>query len=164
MTEQETRVWLAALQARFSSVLRTPLDASSGELRCRHDLYPDAACADVLPGPQLSAAARLSLYQRQYWMRLLNVMHDQYPLTVRLLGAFFFNQHALRFLSACPPHSHDLAGATEGFAEFLTADLQTDPVSHPPRGPSLPRLALLEAARLDAAYRRVFHAPEEPRL
>ncbi|MEY4512569.1 MAG: hypothetical protein RLZZ450_4691 [Pseudomonadota bacterium] len=162
MSSPETEKWLAAMQARFSGVLRTPLDHSGGRLRANPTRYPDAARADIKPSAQLTNGERLSVYHRQYWMRLFNVLHAQYPLTMRLVGPWFFNQYATRFLLARPPRQHDLGEIAEGFDEFLAGALKADPVRHAPRGPTLPRAALLESARLDATYRRVFLAPEEP--
>lgn len=162
MSSDDTQKWLAAIQARFSGVLRTPLDHSGGRLRTEASRYPQAARADIKPSAQLTSCERLSVYHRQYWMRLFNVLHAQYPLTMRLVGPWFFNQYATRFLLAHPPHHHDVGEIAGGFDAFLASDLQADPVRHMPRGPVLPRMALLESAALDATYRRVFLAPEEP--
>lgn len=148
MSRPETLHWLGELQRRFGGVLRAPLAAHGGELGPDPTRYPSGACDDVLPTPKLTAAARLGIYQRQYWMRLLKVMQEQYPLTTRLLGASSFNQHAMRFLQACPPASHDLGRSVEGFDGFLE------------RESSAP--SLVQAARIDAAYRLVFSAPEQP--
>lgn len=149
MSTASTTAWLAELQARFSAVLRTPLAAQSGGLRPDLTSYPERACADILPTAQLTAAERLSVYQGQYWMRLLNLLQEQYPLTTRLFGAFVFNQYAMQFLLEHPPRAHDLGEVAEGFAGFLARALGSQP-------------ALLEAAELDAAFRRVFIAPEQP--
>lgn len=162
MSSAETTRWLAELQARFSSVLRAPLVVRRGQLGSDLASYPEQACADILPTSQLTAAERLGTYQRQYWMRLLNFLQEQYPLTTRLLGAWFFNQYATRFLLAQPPHGHDLGQVADGLSLFLAEDLRDDPLKHTPAGPTLPRSALLEAAQIDAAFRRVFIAPEQP--
>ena len=162
MSTSDTQRWLADMQARFSAVLRTPLDGSGGRLRANPSRYPAPTCADIKPTVHCTSGERLSVYHRQYWMRLFNVLHGQYPLTMRLVGAWFFNQYATRFLTERPPCRHDLGEIADGFDAFLVADLRADPVRHAPRGPTLPRAALLEAAMLDASYRRVFLAPEEP--
>lgn len=144
-----TEAWLAELQARFGAVLRMPLSAAGGTLHPDLRAYPERTVADVLPSARLTAAERLSVYHRQYWLRLLHVLQEQYPLTMRLCGAWGFNQHAIVFLSQEPPRGCDLGDVVSGFDDFLAQHVQGDP-------------ALLEAARLDAAYRRVFMAPEEP--
>jgi len=95
-------------------------------------------------------------------MRLFRVLQEQYPLVTRLCGAWGFNQHAMRFLDADPPRERDLGKVAEGFDGFLAASLHDDPVKHWPTGPSLPRAALIEAARLDKTFRCVFLAPQQP--
>lgn len=156
-----TERWLAELQERFGTVLRTPLSTAGNTLHPDVRAYSARAVDDVLPGPKLTAAERLSVYHRQYWLRLLQVVQEQYPLSMRLCGAWGFNQHAIAFLVQRPPRGCDLGDVVTGFDDFLSEHLQTDPV-HNLGAPALPRAALLEAARLDAAYRRVFMAPEEP--
>lgn len=156
-----TERWLAELQARFGAALRTPLSAAGGTLHADRRAYPERAVADLLPGPQLTAAERLSVYHRQYWLRLLRVLQEQYPLVMRLCGAWGFNQHAIAFLSLEPPRGCDLGDVGVGFDDFLAQHVQDVPVHNAGAQP-LPRAALLEAARLDAAFRRVFMAPEEP--
>lgn len=152
---------MASLQSRFSAVLRTPLSAAGGALHSDAGAYPTEAVADILPGQQLSAAERLGVYQRQYWMRLLRHLQEQYPLTVELCGAWGFNQWAIEFLISNPPRGCDLGTAVEGFDVFVEGLLRGD-VARAEGAPALPRAALLEASRWDAAFRRVFMAPLEP--
>lgn len=161
MTRSETEHWLAGLQARFSAVLRTPLSAAGGALHADARAYPRAAIDDILPSSKLTAAERLGVYQRQYWMRLLRLLQEQYPLTTRLCGAWDFNQRAIAFLCRHAPHGSDLASVAEGFEPYLENALREDPLRIP-GVPPLPRDALQQAARLDAAFRRVFMAPAEP--
>jgi hypothetical protein len=152
--------WLPELQMRFGDMLRTPLDRSSGTLRAQASEYEAGLCQDVLPGAALSAAERLALYNRQYWCRLFGVLQSEYPLTARLLGFWLFNEHAARFLLARAPRSADIQDAAEGFDEFLRATLPEPGVAV--GSARLPRPALLEAAAIDAAWRRVHQAPEQP--
>jgi len=162
VTADDTRRQLAALQARFSSVLRTPLVVRHGTLQADPTSYLEQARADIKPTAERTGGERLTAYHRQYWMRLFSVLHAQYPLTMRLLGAWSFNQHATRFLLAHPPRHHDIGEIGDGFADFLASDTLAEPGPHTPGAPSLPHEALLEAARLDAAFRQVCAAPEEP--
>src|SRR5262249_13076605 len=110
---REAPHWLADLQARFGSVLRTPLDRSTGRLRASEESYPGAAVADVVDG------RGLAVYNRQYWFRLLNALSTAYPITAALLGHWKFNDYAARFLSEHPPRSWDLDRAADGFHEWM---------------------------------------------
>lgn len=149
MTGREAPPWLAAMQERFGAVIRTPLDRSSGTLRATTGAYDPAALAEAADGPRRAAAERLAIYNRQYWFRLFGVLQTAFPLTARLLGHWFFNEHSARFLLAHPPRHWDLDRAPDGFEDFLGESL----------GEDARRDLLLDAARLDAAWRRVFRAP-----
>lgn len=132
--------WLAEFQARFGSVIRTPLDRSTGTLRATPDKYDPAL--DAPP-------ARLAVYNRQYWFRLFTVLQDAFPLTTRLLGHWHFNEQAARYVLAHPPTGWDIDRVPDGFASFLLETLDDVPE----------RDVLCEAARIDDAWRRVFAAP-----
>ncbi len=151
--------WLLELQASFGRVLRTPLGRSTGTLRAETSAYPARLLAQAKPGRDLSQAERLAVYNRQYWFRLFTLLQGAFPLTAQLVGFWHFNQLASDFLVARPPRSWDLDRVGDGFADFLSEALPDAELELPaPRG-RLPRQALLEAARIDAAYRDVFGAP-----
>jgi Putative DNA-binding domain len=151
--------WLPGFQRRFGAMLRTPLDRASGTLRAQSSSYEEALCQEILPGPALSPAERLAIYNRQYWCRLFGVLQSEYPLTARLFGFWLFNEQAARFLLARAPGSADIHEAADGFDELLRETLP-DPV-HTGSG-RLPRTALLQACAIDAAWRRALAAPVEP--
>lgn len=156
--------WLAQLQARFGAILRTPLDRSSGTLRPQPDAYEAALRQKVQDGPGLGSEQRLSVYNRQYWFRLFGVLQNEYPLTAALLGYWRFNDYAARFLLENPPRDIDIYRAAEGFDGFLSDSVPEPSVPLDPGKPALPRAALLDAARLDAAIRRALYEPLVPRL
>ncbi len=139
MSERRAPDWLGDFQARFGTVLRTPLDRSTGTLRATPSAYDPAV--DAPPG-------RLAVYNRQYWFRLFSVLQDAFPLTTRLFGHWLFNDHATRFLLERPPSGWDVGRVPDGFEAFLAGALDTPD-----------RDAVLEAARIDAAWRRIFTAP-----
>jgi hypothetical protein len=163
MSEPDAPAWLAGLQADFGAVLRTPLDRARGFLRAPEESYARGVVQAVLPGHGLSPQARLSVYHRQYWFRLLSVMQTEYPLTAALLGMWHFNGLSAAYLAAHPSRSVDVQRATTGFVEFLSATLRQDTIHFdaPDRTRlSLPGRAVYEAAALDAAFSGVFLAPE----
>lgn len=150
MSTRPAPQWLAELQARFGSIIRTPLDRSTGTLRAAVTAYDPLAVSDASDGPRSVATERLAVYNRQYWFRLFTVLQRSFPITARLLGAWEFNGFASRFLLAHPPQGWDLDHAPDGFARSLIDALdghaQVD--------------ALVDAATLDDAWRRLFRAPE----
>lgn len=157
--------WLAAFQARFTSVLRTPLDRSTGSLSPRADHYDPDAIRDVVDGPHATGSERLAVYNRQVWCREFSALHDALPLTARLFGYWSFNAWAARFLDVHPPRGWDLDRVGEGFVEWLAADFaraETSAERTQALGaidPKLDARMLVEAARIDEAFRTVFRAP-----
>lgn len=149
MTTKRGPAWLAELQARFGSVIRTPLDRSTGTLRATVTDYDPEAVRDAIDGPRAVAAERLAVYNRQYWFRLFTVLQRSFPVTVRLLGAWEFNGYASRFVLTHPPRHWDLDHAPDGFAGFLSDALGDGP----------DRDGLIDAVTLDDAWRRLFRAP-----
>jgi hypothetical protein len=115
----------------------------------------------VVSRPPLLAAERLAVYNRQYWFRLLRTLQQELPLTSRLFGLWSFNQRAMAFLSAHPPHGQDLGQVCLGFERYLACALTTTLVPCPELNAQVPRAALLQAAELDLAFRRVFLAPSQ---
>jgi len=146
VSERRAPAWLGELQARFGEMLRTPLDRSEGRLCAQPERYSAQLVRSVRNTAQSSASERLAVYHRQYWFRLLSVFQASYPLTVRLLGHWHFNEHAARFLSERPPAS-DLSHVADGFAEALDTYAVSDTIR--------------EGARIDHAYRRVSRARPE---
>ena len=146
--------WLADFQARFGSVLRTPLDRASGTLTAATAKYDPQLSAEALAGPLANGAERLAVYNRQYWFRLFSVLHAGFPLVARLVGYWEFNEVAAHYLLAHPPRGWDIEQIVDGFPAFFEDSL----------GESTPdgRLALIESVRIDAAYREVFRAPSLP--
>lgn len=145
--------WLAELQARFGSVLRTPLDRATGTLTARVALY-DAHVVESVRGPSARGTERLAVYNRQYWFRLFDVLQNAFPLTARLLGYWSFNDYAARFLLARPPGGWNIDDVPGGFDDFFAEALEC--------GDSSRRAALVESARVDAAWRSVFAAERTP--
>ncbi len=84
-------------------------------------------------------------------------MHTAFPLTTRLVGHWRFNKLAARFLLASPPRTWDLDDVPDGFEVHLEETLEGDVDLD--AGRRVEREALVEAARFDAAWRRVFGAP-----
>lgn len=152
--------WLADFQARFGAVVRAPLDRATGTLVARMDAYDPIAVEASLDGPTTTRAERLAVYNRQYWFRLFGVLHDAFPLVCRLVGYWAFNGYAARYLDAHPPRGWDVDAVPDGFAPFFERALDASAPHGGERGSTArDREALVDAARLDAAYRAVFRAP-----
>lgn len=151
--------WLAQFQERFGRMVRTPLDGSSGSLQVTPQAYDHELTRVALASPALASTDRLAIYNRQYWFRLFTVFHGAFPLTTRLLSHFTFNAYVTRFLLARPPRDWDIDSTLVGFDDFLLEALPAGavPIAGQPVG--IEPLAVVQAARIDAAFHRVFRAP-----
>jgi len=69
-----------------------------------------------------------------------------------LLGYWTFNDYAARFFLANPPQGWDIDHVPDGFASFFAGVFESNDVDE--------RQVLLESARIDAAWREVFRAPQ----
>jgi hypothetical protein len=151
--------WLLELQQRFGTLLHTPLDRSTGELRATTQDYDPELTGAVLPTDTLTAAERLAVYHRQYWFRLFTVLQRLYPLTARVVGYWQFNGFAARHLAQQPPTGFDIDSIGCGFDDGLAAYLTGDASVVSGRHGTIAAAAVLEAARIDAAFHRVTRAP-----
>ena len=156
----EAPAWLADFQARFGAMLRTPLDRSSGTLRATPVQYDRTLRGETLPNARASADERLAVYNRQYWFRLFGLFQSAFPLSSRLIGHWEFNDYVARFIGANAPQGYLIDRAIDGFALFFARSWRSIPggARRPPH--LVPRRALIEAIRIDAAFRGVFYAPQ----
>lgn len=85
---------LKECQKWFASIITRPLDVHNRmcSLSPTGNPMEKEACQYIAPSLSLKAHQRIELYNQQYWWRLLNVMHDIFPLVVRLFGYTDFNQ------------------------------------------------------------------------
>jgi len=153
----DSPAWLTEFQARFSALLRTPLDRATGSLLADTSRYAESLVGLALPSATLGSAERLAIYHRQYWFRLFTILQGLYPLTARLVGYWRFNDFASKHLLWRPPRGYDIEAIADEFEASLAAQLpETGQVAS---DSSLEAAAVLEAARTDAAFLRVARAP-----
>jgi hypothetical protein len=143
---------LRARQRELLDALTRPLTGAS---RARAGLPPGddepatcvaRAAAWLAPSATLDPAARLEIYRRQYWLRLLGALADDYPALRWLLGPAAFAALAERYLLAHPPARADaLVELGAALPAFLAATLPAAIHAH-------------ELAQLEAAWLRAFTA------
>ncbi len=106
----------------------------------------------VSPGPSLSAAERIGIYNQQYWFRLFVIMQEKYPSLTRLFGAEEFNfSIAEPFLLKYPPSHWSIKLLGNKLPQWIEENY-TDEDRH----------LVLSAARIDEAYERLENAPILP--
>jgi hypothetical protein len=106
-----------------------PLDALmsflGGALRRERPVPEDAAlaarCAEHVTGnDRLSPAEQVDIYRRQFWMRHVDSLIEDYPGLQAVLGEDAFEAFCRAYLAACPPRSftlRDLGDRIVAFAE-----------------------------------------------
>lgn len=78
-----------------------------------------AVASTLLPGPKLSAAACLAIYQRSYILRLRKCLEEQFPASCHALGTRLFADFADEYLRACPSDSYTLYELGRRFPQWL---------------------------------------------
>lgn len=132
----ETRP-LDELQRWFQTAVTHP-----GELSA---VAPDLD-AVVTDSSQQSAEARLAIYARSYWARLLECLREEHPVVRAAVGDEAFDALAVGYLQEHPPSSYTLAQLGERFATYLSANRPDDDFSH----------AVVELAALERNINEVF--------
>lgn len=79
---------------------------------------PDADTV-VQGGAGLSAQARLGIYARGYWARLLGHLRAEFPMLRELVGDDVFDLFAMAYLTDRPPTSPSLFDLGAGFPAYL---------------------------------------------
>jgi len=102
---------------------------------------------------ELPADARLAIYARMYFWRLLDVLREDHPRTAAVLGAEAFHGVVRGYLGRHPSEDPSVANVGRAFASFLG--------SNPPG--AAPAWAA-DLARLEWARREAFDAPDAPAL
>lgn len=150
---------LLVMQRQFLTALHEPL---LGESRARTDLPARAGATSaqftatantwLTPSAALEPVARLELYHRQYWYRLLDSLGEDFPALKLVLGAQPFWTLLERYLEATPPQAFSLRPLGAGLAGFVAQ--RRAQLAHPDH--------VLDITRLEYAWIQAFDAAECP--
>jgi len=148
---------LKAFQRRMAAAVMAPLTSRDSMVRRRPDgvRMEDEAAAFVKPNERLSAFERLEIYNRQYWLRVMASMAEDFPGLRAVLGRTRFDGLVRAYLVECPSRSYTL----RNLGSHLPAWLEANPHWIAPRG----QLAL-DTARLEWAHIEAFDEAEGPVL
>ncbi|HEY6475204.1 MAG TPA: DNA-binding domain-containing protein [Polyangia bacterium] len=131
----DTQAWFYQLVTARESVAATVATLGPQARRALDEIVAGDA--------RLPAAARLEIYADMYFARLRDVLRDEYPKSLMLLGAAAFHDLVVDYLSACPPSHPSLRELGARLPGFLA--------EHPVAAerPWAAELARLERARLE---------------
>lgn len=138
------------------SLLYRLISAPSGvaEGLAREHALGEGGLARMIAGDdRLSPQQRVEIYANMYFYRLLDVLKEDFPATLAVLGDTRFHNLVTGYLIEYPPEHFSIAYAGSHLADFLR--------DHPLREefPFVADLARLERALID-----VFHAPDAATL
>lgn len=141
---------LKEIQKWFASIIVRPIDCESHMMPISPTGIPMESEAKkyIKPSWSLKPHQRIELYNQQYWWRLLNVLHDIFPVVVRLFGYTDFNQTiGFPFLVKYPPNDWSLNSVGANILEWLEeAYTESD------------KKLVFDAANLDLAFNQSFVA------
>jgi hypothetical protein len=156
LKRQSRREYLQ-LQRLMAGAIMRPLTSRDGMQSRWNDGQPmkKLAAGFIKPNDRLTSFARLEIYNRQYWFRLLDCFYDDYPGLRAVLGDRRFARLAQAYLIQHPSASFSLRNLARHLVEFLAAQ----PQWVAPR----PLLAL-DMARLEWAQIEAFDNEAKPPL
>ncbi len=112
---------LRALQRAMLAVVMNPLTPANRTARTLVDgrSTARAAAAIAKPNDRLGAVERLEIYNRMYWFRVLDSLHEDLPALRAVLGERRFLRLTEAFLKKCPSRYWTLRDLPQRLPEFI---------------------------------------------
>lgn len=106
----------------------------------------------IKPNDRLSSFERLEIYNRQYWFRVLDCLHDDYPGVRAVLGTKKFTRLATAYLTTYQSNSYTLRDLGDRLEQFI----REEPVWTSPHG-----LLAADMAQFEWAQTVAFDGPSK---
>lgn len=148
---------LRALQRLMAAAVMRPLTAASRTQRRWSDGRPAAAVIGtfIKPNDRLDALERLEIYNRMYWFRVLDCLHEDFPGLRAVLGERRFQRLSEAYLARHPSRSFTLRNLGRDLPDFIRAE----------RRWTAPRTVLAgDMARFEWAQVEAYDGPARPAL
>jgi len=146
------------LSAWMLTVITHPKGVRSGaSLAANQGLSSKPIEAIINPSNKLDSVARISIYQRAYYARLLDCFQVEYPVLKKLLGVDIFKAFVFEYLQRHPSSSYTLNQLGAQFPAYL-AQTQPNQKSSDSKQPTWVTL-ILEIANLERAYTEIYDGP-----
>ena len=152
---------LRQLQRVMSAALFRPLTARDGMQPVWEDgrSTEEVVAGFIRPNERLTSFDRLEIYNRQYWFRLLDCLHDDYPGLRSLLGQRKFHRLCRAYLARCPSASWTLRDLGRRLPRFI----QDEPDLTAPRtamAVDMTRFEWAQVVAFDEAQKPPLHVDE----
>lgn len=146
---QTTQEW-------FASIITNPL-GENGIIQSHTSNgleIAEEAARYIVPSPTLQPHQRIQIYNQQYWWRLLNTLHSNFPLVTRLFGSLNFNDKiGIPYLMHYPSQHWSLYELGKHLPKWIQEFYQEPD-----------KMLVYHAACLDWAFTASFIAPQFPPL
>ncbi len=139
---------LKDIQLWFGSIIGRPIDENSqiNPISPTGQRMDQEVARLIKPSHTLQPLERIQIYNQQYWWRLLNTLHDTFPLTTTLFGYYDFNATiGMPYLVKYPPCHWSLGYLGERLPLWVAEEYQAED-----------KLLISYAAQLDWAYNQSF--------
>ncbi len=148
---------LEEIQRAMAAAVLEPLTADEGMRERAADgrAMADVAASFIAPNGRLNAFQRLEIYNRQYWLRVLGSLEEDFPALRAVVGGNRFHALSVAYLTAHPSRSFTLRNLGSKLVEWLTA--------HPEFAGRRHALAV-DVARIEWAFVVAFDSAERAPL
>ena len=148
---------LETLQREMAAAIMLPLTADE-DMRAEGPdgrKMSDVAASFIAPNSRLTAFERLEIYNRQYWLRVLGALQEDFPGLRAVIGSNAFEALSVAYLTTHPSRSFSLRNLGSKLPEWLTAN--------PKWAGRRWRLAI-DVARIEWAFVEAFDNAERTQL
>lgn len=151
MTPESTS--LADLQRKMAAAVMMPLAPGEEMQETDSDGRPMSEVAEsfIAPNSRLTAFERLEIYNRQYWLRILGSLAEDFPALRAVVGAKKFDGLSVAYLSAHPSRSFTLRNLGSKLIDWLIAN---------PRWTGRRHALAIDLARIEWAFVEAFDNSE----
>jgi len=148
---------LAELQRTMAAAVMMPLTPDEDMRPVAPDgrAMADVAASFIAPNSRLTAFERLELYNRQYWLRILGSLAEDFVAVRAVVGEKRFADLSVAYLSEHPSRSFTLRNLGSKLVEWLIANPQWTGRRH---------ALAIDLARIEWAFVEAFDSPERTPL
>ena len=117
---------LEEIQRTMAAAVMTPLTPNEEMQKTALDgrAMTDVAASFIAPNSRLTAFERLELYNRQYWLRVLHALAEDFPAVRAVVGATRFEELSIGYLTEHPSRSFTLRNLGSKLVDWLIANPQ----------------------------------------
>jgi hypothetical protein len=148
---------LADLQRQMAAAVMMPLTPDEEMRTTAPDgrAMTEVAASFIAPNSRLTAFERLEIYNRQYWLRILGALAEDFPAVRAVVGARRFEELSIAYLTAHPSRSFTLRNLGSKLVEWLIAN---------PQWTARRQALAIDLARIEWAFVEAFDNPERTPL